>query len=75
MLKTESPVPKPVFVQMNMFSCLVISFKRILRHKMFKFLSNFDPVEPDMGPSPTENDADPNTHTLHQAAFVEFTFR
>ncbi|CBY23952.1 unnamed protein product [Oikopleura dioica] len=37
--------------------------------------SNFDPVEPDMGPSPTENDADPNTHTLHQAAFVEFTFR
>jgi len=59
-----------------MFSCLVISFKRRSRiKKTLNFLSNFDPVEPDMGPSPTENDADPNTHTLHQAAFVEFTFR
>lgn len=36
--------------------------------------SNFDPVEADMNPSPPENEADPN-HTLHQAAFVEFTFR
>ena len=55
-----------------------MSSQRLLRNMLEKplnFLSNFDPVEPDMGPSPTENDADPNTHTLHQAAFVEFTFR